>query len=394
MMQWVSTISEARSMQDAINAVEARLRANLKDNIDLAILFVSPYFQSDYDKLVKQVYHQLGCTVLVGCSAGGIIGEGREVERRPAIGLLAGTLPGVNIQPFHLDQSDLPDLDDSPTKWKSCFGIETAELPHFVILADPYTLDVERGLQGLDYAYPNSVKVGGLASGGEGTGQTALFMNGDRYRSGMIGIRLSGKIEIDTIVAQGCRPIGSPFSITKSDRNMVIEIDHQKPIDVLQGLYQSLPEADQELMQHSLFIGMAITPFKENLKRGDFLIRNLMGLDPKTGSLALATLPHEGQIGQFHVRDKETSAEDLKWYLNQYQLGKTGGAVAGALMFSCMGRGAHLYGEPDFDSRLFHSVMGRVPLGGFFCNGEIGAVGQSTFLHGYTSCFGLFRSTP
>jgi small ligand-binding sensory domain FIST len=393
MMQWVSTISEARSMQDAIDAIEARLRANLKENIDLAILFVSPYFQNDYDKLVKQVYSQLGCAVLVGCSAGGIIGEGREIERRPAIGVLAGTLPGVGVQPFHLDQSDLPDLDASPTRWKSCFGMETAELPHFVILADPYTLDVERGLQGLDYAYPNSVKVGGLASGGEGTGQTALFVNGNRYRSGMVGIRLSGKIEIDTIVAQGCRPIGKPFSITKSDRNMVVEIDHQKPIDVLQGLYQSLPEADQELMQHSLFIGMAITPFKENLERGDFLIRNLMGLDPKTGALALATLPHEGQTGQFHVRDKETSAEDLKWYLNQYQLDKKEGSVSGALMFSCMGRGAHLYGEPDFDSRLFQSVMGRVPMGGFFCNGEIGVVGQSTFLHGYTSCFGLFRPT-
>jgi small ligand-binding sensory domain FIST len=252
-------------------------------------------------------------------------------------------------------------------------------------------VDVERCLQGLDYAYPHSVKIGGLASGGEGTGQTGLFMNGHRYRSGIVGVGISGGIEIDTIVAQGCKPIGSPFSITRCDRNLLIEIDHKKPIEVLQSLYQSLSEKDQSRIQHSLFVGIAATPFHENPSRGDFLIRNLMGLDSKTGALAVGAMPHEGQTGQFYLRDKETSAEDLKWYLTEYQLEKTPKRVAGALMFSCMGRGVHLYGEPDFDSRLFHSVMGDLPMSGFFCNGEIGAVGPSTFLHGYTSCFGLFR---
>jgi len=390
-MKWVSAISEVRSSAEALDALEKSVLAELKEGVDLAVLFVSPFFKNDFDKLPALFYDRLGCRALVGCSAGGVIANRREIERRPAISLVAASLPSVLIRPFHLDQADLPGLDASPKKWQDCFGGDTPA-PQFVLLADPFTMDVERTLQGLDYAYPNAVKIGGLASGADGgAGQNALFINKERYRSGMVGVALSGNIAIDTIVAQGCRPVGNPFSITKCEKNILIEIDGQKPTEVLQNLYQELSEPDQRLMQHSLFIGLAITPFNENLSRGDFLIRNLMGVDSKSGAITLGALLREGQTAQFHLRDKETSSEDLKWYLAQYQMEKEPKSARGALMFSCMGRGAHLYGEPDFDTRLFHAQLGSVPMGGLFCNGEIGAIGQTTFLHGYTSCLGIFR---
>jgi len=390
-MKWVSAITEARSAQDAVDDLARGIGATLQGGIDLAFLFVSPYFQNDYDQLSGRIFDRLGCRTLIGCSAGGVIGGEREIERRPAISILAASLPDVVVNPFHIDQADLPDLDASPTKWEACFGIQTTGRSHFVLLADPVTMDVERALQGLDYAYPHSAKIGGLSSGGEGAGKSGLFLNQERFRSGMVGIGISGEIEMDTIVAQGCKPIGEPFSITKSDRNLLIEIDHKQPIEVLQDLFQELSEADQKRIQHSLFIGLATTPLQESLSRGDFLMRNLMGLDPRNGALALSALPHEGQTGQFHLRDQETSAEEMKWYLTEYQLATQPKTAMGALLFSCMGRGSHLYGEPDFETRLFHAQMGLVPLGGFFCNGEIGRVAQTTFLHGYTSCLGLFR---
>jgi small ligand-binding sensory domain FIST len=413
-MKWVSAMSEARSSLEALDALEKSVLSDLKEEMDIAFLFVSPFFKNDFDKLPGLVSDRLGCRVLIGCSAGGVIADRREIERRPAISIVGASLPGVVIKPFHLDQSDLPGLDASPKKWQTCFGtpvglnqfatasveeevppaklVEGALLtPQFVLLADPFTMDVEKPLQGLDYAYPNAVKIGGLASGAVGAGQNALFLNRERYRSGMIGVALSGDIVIDTIVAQGCRPIGHPFSITKCEKNMLVEINGQKPIDLLQNLYQELSESDQRLMQHSLFIGLAMTPFKETLSRGDFLIRNLMGVDSTSGAITLGALLHEGQIAQFHLRDKETSAEDLKWYMARYQMEKEPKSARGALLFTCMGRGANLYGEPDFETRLFHAQLGPVPMGGFFCNGEICAVGQTTFLHGYTSCFGIFR---
>jgi small ligand-binding sensory domain FIST len=398
-MKWVSAITEARSTTAALDALEKSVAETLMDGVDLALCFVSPYYQNDFDKLPDLICERLGCRVLIGCSAGGVIANRREIERRPAMALLAASLPAVSVRPFHLDQSGLPGLDASPKKWQDCFSppsdlVSQAEIStqrHFVILADPFTMDAEKALQGLDYAYPNAVKIGGLASGAQSAGQNGLFMNQERYRSGIVGIELSGKIAMDTIVAQGCRPIGTPFTVTQCDRNILTQIDGKRPMDVLQELYQDLPELDQELIQHSLFVGLAMTPFKEALSRGDFLIRNLIGIDQKTGAITLGALLHEGQTVQFHLRDRQTSTEDLQWYLSQYQIEHEPKSARGALMFSCLGRGAHLYGEPDFDTRLFHAQMGSVPMGGFFCNGEIGSVGQTTFLHGYTNCVGIFR---
>ncbi|MEK7748300.1 MAG: FIST N-terminal domain-containing protein [Nitrospirota bacterium] len=401
-MKWASAITEIRSLPEALDDLARSIRNDLPEDIDLAIVFVSPYYQNDFDALPSLLSDRLGCRVLVGCSAGGVIGGSREIERRPAISLLAGSLPGVTIRPFHLDQSGLPSLDDSPRKWQNCFSnaADATTLPDtkghlgngdFIILADPFTMDVEKVLSGLDYAYPAAVKIGGLASGAQSPGQNGLFINKIRYRSGMIGVALSGNISIDPLIAQGCRPIGRPFSMTQSEKNVLLEIEGRKPAEFLQDLYETLSEPDAELMQHSLFIGLAMTPFKETLSRGDFLIRNLIGIDSKNGAISVGALLQEGQSAQFHLRDKETSAEDLKWYLSQYQIEKPPKSARGALIFSCLGRGTHLYGEPDFDTRLFHAHMGFVPMSGFFCNGEIGPVGDTTFLHGYTSCIGIFR---
>lgn len=389
-MKWASALSEGKSTPEVIAELTEAIRTQMGDEpIDLAFLFLSPALLND--KLPATVMESIGCRTLVGCSGGGIIGGGREIEHLPAAALITARLPEVEITLFHLDSSDLPDLDASPKKWQDCFQVDAEQKSQFVLFADPLTFEAEKGLMGLDFAYPRAVKVGGLVSGGNNPGENALFLNQKIYRSGMVGVALSGNIEVDTIVAQGCRPIGAPFPITKCNRNLLTELDHKPPLEVLQEVYKQLTEEDQKLMQHSLFLGLAMTPFKETLKRGDFLIRNLIGMDSKTGSLAVGALLREGQLVQFHLRDAETSTEDLKWYLTEYQIEGKARSAKGALLFSCMGRGEHLYGEPNHDSELFHTRFGPLPLGGFFCNGEIGAVGGTTFLHGYTSCFGIFK---
>ncbi|MBI3804500.1 MAG: FIST C-terminal domain-containing protein [Nitrospirae bacterium] len=391
-MQWASSLSQDRDVQSASKRLVQQIHAQIgKDPVDLAFLFTSSHFQHDDESILETITGSLQCRTLIGCSGGGIIGGGKEVEHRPAMALTVARLPGVEMTPFHLDSSDLPDLDASPKKWESCFGIAADRQPHFILFADPFSFEAEKGLIGLDFAYAAATKIGGLASGGSSAGQNGLFLNRTVYRSGLVGVALSGNVEIDTIVAQGCRPIGTPLPITQCNRNLLITLDHKPPIEVLQELYEQLSEEDQKLMQHSLFLGLAMTPFKDTLVRGDFLIRNLVGMDSKSGSLAVGALLREGQMVQFHLRDAETSAEDLKWYLTQYQIEGKARSARGALLFSCLGRGEHLYGESNHDSNLFHSQIGPLPLGGFFCNGEIGAVGGSTFLHGYTSCFGIFK---
>lgn len=392
-MKWASALSEEKSVQASIDQLTETIRGEMAEEpIDLAFLFVSSHFQAEFEAIPAALYKSLACKTLIGCSAGGVIGGGREVEQRPAMTLTVARLPGVEITSFHLDNPDLPDLDASPRSWQSCFKVDASLKPQFILLADPFSFDAEKGLMGLDFAYPASVKVGGLASGGGGVAQNALFLDGLTYRSGMIGAALSGNVHVDTIVAQGCRPVGTPLSITRSDRNLLIELDGKPPLAVLQELYEQLNEDDQKKMQHSLFLGLAMTPFKETLSRGDFLIRNLIGMDSKTGHLAVGAMLREGQTVQFHLRDAETSAEDLQWLLTKYQLEGKPQSAKGALLFSCLGRGEHLYGRANHDAGLFQDRMGLLPLGGFFCNGEIGAVGGTTFIHGYTSCFGIFKS--
>lgn len=230
-----------------------------------------------------------------------------------------------------------------------------------------------------------------MASGSQMPGRIGLFCNDRLHRGGTVGVALSGNIVLETIVAQGCRPIGRPYQISSCERNIVIELKEQPPLVVLRNLLESLTEQDQELAQQSLFIGIARDEFKQDLAQGDFLIRNLLGIDPRTGAIAIGDRVRPGQRIQFHLRDAETSAEDLKFLLQQYQQSQSHPEGAGALMFSCLGRGEGLYGKPNFDSQLFSDYLNDIPLGGFFCSNEIGPVGGSTFIHGYTSVFGICR---
>jgi small ligand-binding sensory domain FIST len=392
-MKWASSIAEGLAPDLALQrCISEILEALGPGPIDLVFVFVSPHYQKSYEAIPAQVMKGLSCGVLIGCTAAGIIGDGKEIEQKAAISLTAARLPGVSLKPFHAGMDQLPTLDASPKTWRDWAGFSSDQTPHFVLFADPFSFNPESLFMGLDFAFPHSSKVGGLASGAVRPGENVLFLKETAYRNGLVGLSLEGNLVVDTVVAQGCRPIGYPMHITQCDQNLLLSLDRQKPIDILKELLESLSEDDRELAQHSLFLGMVMDPLKEDLKQGDFLIRNIR-FEPLNGVLAVGADLREGQTVQFHLRDSKTSAEDLDLMLTRHLMEHNPSASQGALLFSCLGRGQHLYGYPNHDSDLFRQKMGPIPLGGFFCNGEIGAVGPSTYLHGYTSCFGIFRPT-
>ncbi len=379
-------------MEDAINACAQSIKNAMGgEALDLAVAFISPHYQDSYEQVADLLADKLGAKQVFGCSGGGVIGNGLEIEQRAGVSITAAVLPDVTIQPFHLQVNHLPDLDAGPDKWETLLGVTADRNPHFVMVADPFSFPVQDLLMGMDFAFPNSVKIGGLASGAQRQGGNALFLNGQVLRTGAIGLALDGNIVVDTVVAQGCRPVGEPMRISKSDRNMLLELDGQPPMDVLRSLFHNLPKRDQELLGHSLFLGVVMDEFLDAPVQGDFLIRNVVGMDQSTGGLAIGEMLKEGQLVQFHLRDAETSSDDLQAVLGRYAGENRENEIPGALLFSCLGRGEYLYGRPNHDSDLFREKMGTVPLGGFFCNGEIGPVSGTTFLHGYTSSFGLFR---
>jgi small ligand-binding sensory domain FIST len=318
-----------------------------------------------------------------------VIGAGREVEDGPGLALAAAVLPGVDVHPFHLAADACPEPDAPAEAWQAAVGLGVASQPAFVLLADPWSADAEAIVRGLDAAFPGAVKVGGLASGAGSPGDAALFVGRGLVRDGVVGAAFSGDVVVDALVAQGCRPIGNPMFVTRCREQWLLELDGRPPAELLQQLYDAAGARDRELFRTSLFLGLEMTPARAEYGQGDFLIRNLVGGDPDTGALAVAAGLRETQVVQFHLRDGETAARDLDARLDR----QPGGAQAprGALLFSCLGRGRSLYGVPNHDSAAFARRLGPVPLAGFFCNGEIGPVGGRTFLHGYTSAFGLFR---
>ena len=391
-MKWASSVSELPDLEQAIDECTNSLLKSLGDaQPDLAVVFVSPHYESEYDKVVQLIAKGLVPVKIFGCTGGGIIGNGVEVEQRPGISITGANLPDVEIVDFHLAGDSLPDLDAGPNSWEELLGVTSSQEPQFVVLADPFSFPVQDLLMGMDFAFAQSAKIGGLASGASHQGGNALFLGDQTHNSGAIGLALHGNITVDTVVAQGCRPIGQPMHITESRGNLLLGLDGQPPLTILKELFQTMNERDQALMQNSLFLGVVMDEFLESPKQGDFLIRNVVGMDARTGTMAIGETLKEGQMVQFHLRDADTSAQDLTAVLERFAMDNRENQARGALLFSCLGRGQNLYGRPNHDSDIFHEKLGEVPLGGFFCNGEIGPVSGTTFLHGYTSSFGIFR---
>ncbi|MFK0734794.1 MAG: FIST N-terminal domain-containing protein [Gloeotrichia echinulata GP01] len=404
-MQWANALSTRPSLEAAVTDVVEQAVSLLTAPADLGLVFISSAFASEYSRLLPLLAEKLSVRVLIGCSGGGVIGttangEIQELEAEAAISLTLAHLPGVDLQVFHVVSEELPDLDSSPDAWIDLIGVPPSPTPQFILLCGSFSSGISDLLQGLDFAYPGSVTVGGQASAGGMSGRIALFCNdpcgGKRqrlYREGTLGLALSGNIAVETIVSQGCRRIGKPLQVTKSERNIILELDEQVPLMVLRELISNLSEKERMLAQHSLFVGLAMDVFKLTLQQGDFLIRSILGVDPSAGAIAIGDRVRPGQRLQFHLRDAEASAEDLELLLQRYQNQRTSqtSAVA-ALMFSCVGRGEGLYGQSNFDSDLFRRYLKDIPVGGFFCNGEIGPIAGSTFLHGYTSVFGIYRA--
>ena len=395
-MKWSSSISERPSLDGAVDECTSKLTDELGGTApDLVIAFVSAHHEARYQDLPRLVAERLPGGLLLGCSGGGVIGDGREVEQSVGLALTAVVLPDVHLTPFHIDDAALPDGDAPPDDWKALVAmpddLDGEDDPDFLLLVDPFSLRGNQLLEGLDYAFPKSVKIGGLASGAHYPGGNALYLRDDTHGSGAVGVAIRGDVIVDTVVAQGCRPIGDPMTVTACERNSLLELDGRTPFEVLKELFEHLSDGDRRLAQHSLFLGVVMDELLDSPKLGDYLIRNIVGVDPRRGALSIGDILKEGQLVQFHLRDAATSAHDLEAMLDQYAGAVPAPSGAGALLFSCLGRGQMLYGAPDHDTGMFRQKVGQIPLTGFFCNGEIGPVGGSTFLHGYTSSFGIFR---
>ncbi len=268
-MKWASAISENPVLERAVFEATQGLRREL-DGVkpDLVIVFVSPHHDQGYRRIPELISPTFPGAALVGCSANGVIGAGHEVEQRPALSLTAASLPGVQLGLFHLTAVELPEDPSNLEAWRALVGTTQARNLHFLLFADPFTFDASALLKGLDAAYPDSRKVGGLASGGQRPGANALYLGSHVHNNGAVGVALRGNISLETIVAQGCRPIGTPMMITRCEKNIIHEVDGRPPVRVLQQLYESLGPQDSDLFRTSLFVGLEMKSCPQSRRNG------------------------------------------------------------------------------------------------------------------------------
>jgi len=387
---FASGMSRNKNWHEALSEAASQVKRELAGaSCDLLIVFISEnYDDFDAAQFASSLTHFVPAGTTIGCNSSGVIAGSKEVEMEPALTMLAMHLEGVNIYPFQLNESDLAPINEGNALINT-LDIFPPDKPHFIVFGDPATFDIVKFLQLANEAYKGLPVTGGLASGAVMGVPNWMCLNGVAFREGLVGVALTGDITFDILVSQGCRPIGKSYVITKAENNVLYELAGRPALEVVRELIEALSPEDRKLAEFSLSVGLVMNEKQSAFKRGDFLIRNLVGFDPDANALMIGSLLKVGQTLQFQVRDAATSAEDLDHFLQD--MPKPGAGPRGAMLVSCCGRGRNFYGKPDHDAKAVQALQGPLPLAGFFANGEIGPVGAKNFVHGYTSSLVIFR---
>jgi small ligand-binding sensory domain FIST len=349
----------------------------------LAVLFASAHFLAVAEDLVAAITEQAGPLPLIGCVGEAVAGGAREVESEPAVSLWLGAGLGP-VETFAMEYIRTP----SGGAYGGYLFPREPNGAHLLI-CDPFTFPADGLLTHLNEQVPGTVVMGGMASAALAPRQSRLFLDDRVLSAGAVGVHLPDA-EVHPLVAQGCRPIGDAFIITRADGNLIHELGGRPPLARLREMAAALPSRDQELLAQGLQLGVVIDEYRAEPGQGDFLIRGVVGADPDSGAIAVGDQIQVGQTVQFHVRDGQSADEDLRRALARESAALGGRRPAGALLFTCNGRGSRLFTEPDHDAGLIAATLGDIPLAGFFCAGELGPVGGQNFLHTFTASIALF----
>lgn len=377
----LSTVPDPR-----VAAIEAsqRARAELDGaRVDVALVFASGSHLAAAEATLEGVQEALAPPVLAGCGAGGVLGDGREIEHGTAVAVWAATLGEGSAEAFHLDVvrgpdaiavTGLPDLDDATA---------------IVLLPDPYSFPTDVVLGELARRAPGVPVLGGLASARTLEGEAALFLGDELCGDGAVGVVFRG-VEVLPCVSQGAAPVGPELTVTAAEGHVIVELAGRRALDALREAIESLEPDEQSLVASGLLIGVVIDGGKPEYEQGDFLVRGVIGADPDAGTLTVGAPVQPGTVVRLHARDAASADRDLREALGLRRTALGGSAPAGALVFTCNGRGEGMFGVPDHDAQTLEEELGGAPAAGFFAAGEIGPVGGDAFLHGFTATVAVF----
>ncbi|MEP6708675.1 MAG: FIST N-terminal domain-containing protein [Verrucomicrobiota bacterium] len=370
-----------------IRAAEEAL-ADAGGQVSCGFVFVSPHWLPQINDILDSIRVHGHVPILGGTVGAGLIGTGAEAEGRPGLSLLLLNLPETKVRPVLITAEQIEE-STGPAYWQMETNISPDEVEAWIVFANPFAPGLERWLTEWNVAYEKAPSIGGIASGGSDLSEHPLFLDGTATSAAaVLAFALKGKTKIETIVSQGCKPVGEPLTITRAEENLVYALASRPAYEVLSETFNALSDEEKQRAKGNLFVGLAASEYVSDLRRGDFLVRNLLGADPNTGAIAVGAHPRIGQTLQYQLRDKIAAHSDLT------ELAETrrteGPQPFASLVFSCNGRGRHFFEIPDHDAGTLAQIFGPMPSTGFFCNGEIGPVGNASYLHGYTASVALF----
>lgn len=380
MTRCAAAVSEHPVAAHATGEVAGALLEQLGPAPDIAFVFATAAHTGALDDVVAAMREVLQPEVLAGSTAGSVVGRDREVEEAPGLSALGVRLDPGTPSPFGVRLELVPASDGEG--W-SVWGLPALEPGStLVLLPDPFSFPADRVLDALAEQAPGVTVIGGLASAARGPGGNRLVLDGSIHDSGAVGVILPRGVATSAVVSQGCRPIGDPMVVTRASGTLVEELASEPALPRLIRLLEGLDPRERTLAAQGLHLGRVVDEHKDVYERGDFLVRNVLGALREREAVAIGDEVEVGAIVQFQVRDADSADEDLRALL-------AGRRAAGALLFTCNGRGTHLFGRPDHDAELMAAVTDGATAG-MFCAGELGPIGGRAWLHGFTASALLF----
>jgi len=362
------------------------LRDQLSGKPTFGMVFVTPDYAEKSTELLELIRVYGHVPTLIGCSATGLIGPTQEQEEGSGFSLMMVSLPGGKATAFAFDQNEVEEAGGNDF-WYAKTGLRPEGMKAWLVFLNPFSVTMELWLKQWNQAYPRIPIFGAMAGGVPGDPEAWVFCN-DRIVPGGVALGLEGDIAVHSVVSQGCKPIGEPLTVTQADRNVLLTLGSRPAYDVLSDVYKDLSDAEREQARGHLFAGLAVSEYLEEYKRGDFLVRNIIGADPKSGAVAINAVPRVGQTLQYQLRDSSAASEELRRLLRE-QADRFPSPPFAGLLCTCTGRGRGLFGRPNHDVNLVNEFFPGLPLAGLFASGEIGPVGDRSFAHGYTASLAL-----
>lgn len=379
-----AALSAHPSTEVAIGEAIGTVLEQVGTSPDLAVVTFTEHHVPFARELTETLCAVVGPSALVGTSAGGVLGVGQGREAEPGLALWTAHLDGhaAGIRSFALSVvpsgggATVVGLDDD----------DMAASDALVLFADPWSFPTSPLLDHLARRHPHLTVIGGLASAADVAGRNRLLTDTGVRSDGAVGVLLPPGVLTGTVVSQGCRPIGQPWTVTASHGNVLEQLGGRPALERLRELFNTVSPADRTLALSGLHCGVLADDRALDPDRGDFLVRAVLAVDDERATVTVGAEVPVGTVVQFHVRDATTAGDDLA-----VRLARTleRSDEHGALVFTCNGRGRAMFDTPHHDAQVVHHVVGPRTVG-MMCAGEIGPVAGRTHLHGFTASVALF----